>query len=314
MFKENRPMPIPILIITYKRFDLVIQTLEKLNENNCKVVHIAVDDYYKNEENFNSVQLYLQQNGFEYRILKWDSNVGPEHNVMEGCKWFFSFTEHGIILEDDCIPTSAFFEFIKKIEQQELVNKNISFFSTNTELPNSFFIRQSYIPFFWGWYTSKSFFDKFYSFYKGRQLRRKDVSALFQTKLSLKTKLLVLINYLAFDFNNRKVGWDSILFFYKIVNKTTFCVPSYSLINNVGFGELNCTHTHTDRIPKWYYQVKFQKDVGGLADCRLLPQNYKNDNFFLDSFYVDYTANKFKLLLTLSKTYVQYVINNGKLS
>jgi hypothetical protein len=83
-------------------------------------------------------------------------------------------------------------------------------------------------------------------------------------------------------------------------------VPSYSLINNLGFGTLNAINTHTVEIPKWYLKIKLANKTETYTG-RLLQQDFKKDNIFFNTFYSDYTNNKIKLMLTLIKNYMSYL-------
>ena len=49
----------------------------------------------------------------ELKTLFRDKNLGCKKAASESITWFFNQEEQGIILEDDCLPHSDFFPFVK---------------------------------------------------------------------------------------------------------------------------------------------------------------------------------------------------------
>jgi GR25 family glycosyltransferase involved in LPS biosynthesis len=301
-------MPIPVLIITYERFDFVIQILEKLKSNSLSCVYITVDDYYRDEKGFNDVEKYLTSHQFKYQVLKWDRNVGCDFNIMEGIKWFFTHVDNGFIFEDDCVPTENFSTFLKLITKPELVDKTISLFSTNVTDPKSFFMEASYIPSFWGWYSNRDYFDEFYRFYHATQSGFNNIFKLWAKDMPAKLKIIALINFYAHRGMQKGLCWDSELFLFQILRNKPFLVPSYSLIDNLGFGELNASHTHTFKVPDWYKKISFKEIKKDVTEIPINGLNSSNNNTFLNFFYADYSNNKIKLILTLCKMYIRYKV------
>ncbi|MFD1140186.1 hypothetical protein ACFQ4C_03665 [Larkinella insperata] len=89
-------------------------------------------------------------------MLKREENVGCGLGVSGGITWFFENEPMGIILEDDCVPTPAFFAFcaemLLRYQDDERV-MHISGTRWNEEYP----IEQPYfftaIGHIWGWAT-----------------------------------------------------------------------------------------------------------------------------------------------------------------
>lgn len=49
------------------------------------------------------------------KTLYRDENLGCKKAVSQGISWFFEHEEEGIILEDDCLPSSSFFAFCDEL-------------------------------------------------------------------------------------------------------------------------------------------------------------------------------------------------------
>lgn len=48
----------------------------------------------------------------EVKTLFKEKNLGCRIGISSSIDWFFENEEEGIILEDDCLPNSSFFEFV----------------------------------------------------------------------------------------------------------------------------------------------------------------------------------------------------------
>lgn len=305
-------MNLPILIITYNRFDFVLQILQTLHKSNVRKVYVAVDDYNRDNKSFEPIESYLNEHGFEHKILKWHQNVGCEYNVLNSCKWFFEHEQRGIILEDDCIPTEGFFHFVSQLEHLNIHQHNISFTAFKANENETLHLEPIYIPFFWGWYTTKNFYNSFYEFCNQKNLSLTQVlNVLCEKNLSLKNKLICLINYVNFSYKRVGTSWDSLLHFYQVYTRNPFLVPSSSMIKNLGFGNLNANYTHTDKEPYWYKQLSFF-NLNTDKNCTVKTYDVNTNNNCLHQFFIGYSNNNLKLMAYFVKKYVQYIMKNRK--
>jgi hypothetical protein len=298
-------MQVPVLIITYNRFENVLRVLDILSRHGQKSIYISVDDYPRDSSGFNVIEEFLQTHHFDYKILKWETNVGCDINVMKGVRWFFEHVERGVILEDDCIPEGALFSFITIVQHQEMIDQNLSFFSTDIENTTPHKLQQVYLPVYWGWYSNRTFFNEFDRFLFDHKFTFSHLVRLFRSPILLKVKLTALLNYFSFRVNKKGVAWDGVLFYYSIIMKKPFIIPSCSYIKNNGFGDFGSTFTHTHSAPKWYSKIKFAGDIYKGEDLSFFWDHSKN-NRFLSHFFADVTNNKFKLFGSVVKAYLGY--------
>jgi hypothetical protein len=169
-------------------------------------------------------------------------NVGCTPAVLSSCDWAFSKSENLIILEDDCIPTSDFFDFcrtslsaIKKDSRIWLAGG--SQFAP-PELINEPWFSSKY-PLTWGWCTTS---DKW---------------TLVRNSLSTPDGKLTKENSPELSFHERRYwnagakrafsgisdAWDTPLVQQMLLNKALVILPKRPLISNVGNDHV-ATHTH----------------------------------------------------------------------
>jgi hypothetical protein len=302
-------MDVPVLIITYRRFDFVLKILELLLAHNQRHVFISIDDYQQGKNEFEAVNQFLRGNNFTFELLKWEGNVGMERNIVEGSNWFFEKVPRGIVIEDDCCPTPGLFDLFPKFTDGTFGNSIISFFSNNIHGGDAFYFRPSYIPFFWGWYSTRELFGDFFRFYMQNRATPAQLMQFFRSKLLLRNKLISLLNYLSFDHNDidTPCSWDSVFLYYQVLYCKPLMVPSQSLIENLGVADPERS-THTIGVPSWYPSIPIKRTrVAGIEVVKQV-QDFRKDDEFLAALYADYPASILRLTLSLAKAYIKYRI------
>ena len=183
----------------------------------------------------------------DVKTLYRDNNLGCGLAVSSAIDWFFSYEEEGIILEDDCLPSNSYFRFCDEMLNLHRSNENIFLVGGYNKMQRwnnhklDYFY--SYFGGIWGWATwkrawrfydfkmsglesfieSNSFVDHF-----GRKL------GLMRQKQLVKAKTLIEAGKLD--------TWDYQWGFARNANRGLSCMPSVSLIQNIGF-ESDATHT-----------------------------------------------------------------------
>ena len=157
---------LPALVICYRRPHYLRQLLESLTENSPSAVYISIDaardgdpkELLLVEECKNIAKEYRSISNFPVRILHRERNLGSAINVITSIDWFFSFEEEGAILEEDCIPSNTFLDYVKKslfaiknIEKILIVSGTRPL--TRTRLPDGLLL--THLPLNWGWGTSR---------------------------------------------------------------------------------------------------------------------------------------------------------------
>lgn len=113
----------PILFIIFNRPDTTHQVFEKIRQIKPKKLFISADGpRYKVKEDLENCKLTrsiidrIDWNCEVYKNFN-DENLGCKRAPCQAINWFFNNVDNGIILEDDCLPSQAFFYFCKKMLQ-----------------------------------------------------------------------------------------------------------------------------------------------------------------------------------------------------
>jgi hypothetical protein len=174
-----------------------------------------------------------------------DQNLGCRENVVQGLDWVFSQEDEAIILEDDCVPTSEFFEFCQEMLERYRNELSVGTISgSNLEEVSSFETNFSYwfsrYPKVWGWATWKRVWGQYEVDLSrfSRSDRRVLVSENVRSNASRR--------YWESKFDSvasEKVDtWDYQLAFMHFESNLLSVIPAVNLISNIGFGP-DATHT-----------------------------------------------------------------------
>lgn len=107
----------PVLLIVFNRPDTTIKVFERIREVRPKYLYVGADgprphiggEAAKCEEARNVIQNVDWP--CTVKTLFRQENLGCRRAVSESITWFFEDVESGIILEDDCLPDSSFFDY-----------------------------------------------------------------------------------------------------------------------------------------------------------------------------------------------------------
>lgn len=154
---------LPILIIAYNRPKSFLKILNAITPDICSRIYISIDGpkNLKDKEAVKKIEMYLKaRTNLEIELKKSEQNQGCNVGVVSAIDWFFSNEKEGIILEDDCLPSKEYFEFVCKYRNILKSNSHIGMISGQMPFVSAkktgkeFFIT-SY-PMIHGWYTSAS--------------------------------------------------------------------------------------------------------------------------------------------------------------
>jgi hypothetical protein len=241
----------PVLLIIFNRPKTTKQVFEAIRKVKPKQLFIAADgprhEKIGEVERCQSARKIATDVDWECEVKTFfrNENVGCGRGPAEAITWFFENVEQGIILEDDCLPSSSFFRFCEELLERYKFDQRIHSIA-GTNLLESwkrgdesyFFSMYSGI---WGWATWKRSwmcFDYFVS-----KWQYKEVVDLYKQKISNPVERLHYITALDKTFKRDNVSWwDYQWIFSRIINSSIGIIPSVNLISNIGFGD-DATHT-----------------------------------------------------------------------
>jgi hypothetical protein len=243
---------VPILVLIFKRPDLTQLVFDQIREIKPKQLFISADGARSHKEG-EAEQVAATRKIFE--AVDWDcevktlyreENLGCRKAVSGGINWFFEQVEHGIILEEDCVPDLSFFPFVKEMLEKYQDNDEVMAISGLNLIDSQFSeLNDSYLftkfVFYWGWATWRSAWKKndvhmkrFPEFVENNYIERLLANTSAQKYLQQKFHE---------THTKQNDSWAYAWFYSCVLNNGLSIVPKYNLVQNVGFGE-EATHTN----------------------------------------------------------------------
>lgn len=252
----------PVLLITFNRADNTRKVFEKIREAKIKKLYVANDaprpGNINDEQNRKKIREMLNEIDWdcELHTLFHEKNQGNGFGPVAAYNWFFEKEEMGIILEDDTVPVSSFFEFCNYCLRKYKDDTRIWAISgvshhSNHELFNGkdyIFTRYAATCAWATWKRCWRLFDmnlsKWDSFYKNGGYE----NVFFEKKIG------EIYNKWFNNFHKKPINsWDARFLFLMATNSGFGIVPSKNLIKNIGiFG------AHTNGINETHKRKVFQ--------------------------------------------------------
>ena len=260
---------IPVLLITYKRYDSTLKIANLLREIGVTKLYVSsnapnlIKNPSENEQVEHVRSLFLDENWKTHLVKNFrKEHLSAKDSIKSSIDWFFEHEEFGVILEDDTLPHLSFFEFVKKylikFKDEDRYGVVCGYNILNRSNYDGVFA--SRYPHIWGWGTWrrvwKSFdVDKSYS---------EDCIRTIFSVLKLKNHQInsILNNYKKIR-NGLIDTWDMQFGIYILENNYLCIYPKNNLIKNIGFDHF-ATNTHGDDTSvgvNHIYSKQFENNV-----------------------------------------------------
>jgi len=298
IFIPPHPLNTAVLFLVFNRLNTTEQVFEAIREAKPPRLYIAADGARPNiegeAEKIEAVRDYIIQNidwECEVKTLFRDENLGCKYAVSDAITWFFENEAQGIILEDDCLPSQSFFWYCEDLLEQYKNDQRIFLISGyNNQNPwkiedESYFFSNYGI---WGWASWSRAWKHYDVDMKDiHEFMRKNnfVNLLGKTQ-GLQRQKMIFDSIIIKDINSWAYQWG----YARHKNNGLACVPSMSLIENIGFGEdaTNTSGVNTDNVSK--HEISFP-----IKENRfVIPDRFYDDNFFKIEKIIDRLLNKLK--------------------
>ena len=165
-------MNTPVLVITFNRpkyFEVMLDALRKAKVSNILIFKDGPRPLNK-EDKKASIEIEKLVATIDWPCdLKTNfmqNNLGCGWGPFSAISWAFQYADRLIILEDDCIPTVAFFDYCNYLLEKYKDDARVRHISGYSQFPNckAFdnvdYIFTQYAP-TWGWATWKRVWDNF---------------------------------------------------------------------------------------------------------------------------------------------------------
>jgi hypothetical protein len=153
----------PVLVIAFNRPESTRKVIDALIASGVREIYYAVDGprLGVNEDIFRVSQVRELETDYKASLkfipLFREENLGCRLAVTGALNWFFSQVEFGIVLEDDCVPTTDFLVFASRMLQKYQNDKTVMHVGGSSYLGER--INYPYNHYFsslhevWGWAT-----------------------------------------------------------------------------------------------------------------------------------------------------------------
>ena len=247
----------PVLLLTFSRPSQAARVLERIKVARPSSLYVACDGPRPGrDDDLASVRAIHEMVGridwcANVKTLFRDSNLGCGPAVSQGITWFMEQAGEGIILEDDCLPDPTFFRFCGEMLDRYRNTTNVMCVSGYNLLSGSYDSGADYhfsqLGWQWGWATWKRAWNH------------------FDIKMANWPEFKNIGFHLYFPFCPQRVmifdetyagkidTWD-FQWGYALAQRSGLSVvPTFSLIENIGFG-VGATHG-TDPVATQRYIV-----------------------------------------------------------
>lgn len=162
---KDMPMKSAVLFVVFNRPDTTSKVFESIRSAKPPRLYVAADgprdDRAGELERCALVRNISTQVDWpcELFTLFRNTNLGCKTGVSSAINWFFEHEEQGIILEDDVLPQSSFFEYCDDMLERYKNDNSISMVSGCNLISERLQLQESYFfsryVFIWGWATWK---------------------------------------------------------------------------------------------------------------------------------------------------------------
>jgi hypothetical protein len=131
---------VPVLILLYKRIDLLEKVLISLEQLNPNKIYFHIHDTKDVKDNYitNNIINFIENLNINKEILYIKEYLGCRNAMYSGLKWISSIEEKFYVFEDDIILKPNSYKILNK--EFKNLKEGIIKFGEN-----------SHLPFFWGW-------------------------------------------------------------------------------------------------------------------------------------------------------------------
>lgn len=276
----------PVVAIVFNRPDCSLRLMESLRKLKPTRLFV-ISDGARREKNGEAA---LVQQCRDIMKPDWvcdfstnfaENNMGCRYRVVSGLNWVFEHADEAIILEDDCIPSPAFFAFCSTMLSEYRNDPRVACvcgMRVFSEGINKGEICFSKYPNCWGWATWK----------RAWRLNLRAVPDSYSDTLKRTFNLLrerIYWNYILTSVRENRI--NSWYYLWQLTcwsNDSLAVYPPVSLVSNVGAG---LAATHTSKLP---YYMKACNDPAPLeprpirkAHCSFEADRWIEDHMYSKS-------------------------------
>ena len=241
-----------VLFLVFNRPDTTAKVFEKIRQVKPPKLYLACDGprdkHQEDKEKVKKVREIATMIDWpcEVKTLFRETNLGCKKGVSSAINWFFEFEEQGIILEDDCVPSTEFFFFCENLLEYYSKDERVSAISGDNFQNNQWRGEGSYYfskyPHCWGWATWKRSwknFDYDLSFWPN-WCNSDTWLSVIPEKIERKYWQRIFNQVFTKQIDSWAYPWTASIWYKGGLT----VIPNVNLVSNIGFTE-NATHTRS---------------------------------------------------------------------
>jgi hypothetical protein len=242
----------PVILLVFNRPEVTKRVFQAVREYQPARLYVAADGPRSSRP---GEEVLCAQTRQITEAVDWDcevqrlyreQNLGCGHGVSEAIGWFFDQEEEGIILEDDCLPSSSFWPFCQVMLERYRHDGRVASVSGDFFFPSALrhqnpYHFSKYLQ-IWGWATWRRVWQQ-YDFY----LRGSDAE--WDAIIRRHNPLDLEYRYWREVFRYMQRGlidtWDFQVMFACWKHNQVHLASTRNLVENLGYGA-DATHTTFD--------------------------------------------------------------------
>lgn len=280
----------PILFIVFNRPDHTKVVLERIREVKPKYLFVSADGPRPDrpgEAAKCEATRALVKSSIDWecsvKYLFREMNLGCARAVGSGITWFFENVEEGIILEDDCVPDKAFFDFSEALLKHYRNDSRVMHIGGGRYAPQSlidskntyYFSKYAYC---WGWASWRRAWAHYdFDLTDLNQFADSSFGWANAKKNEVEYWKKVLTDVKAGKIDTWNYRWN-----YSLWRKGGVAIhTTRNFIRNIGF-DTSATHTVSEN--ESYRDVGFEPPTNGIIHPKKTNIHYRADKYVFETF------------------------------
>lgn len=246
----------PVLFITFVRPDYARQTWDGIKAAQPKKLYFYSNKGRADKEGEvncnNEIRAYINEIDWECDLHTFfrDECVNIYDSLRGAIDWLFDNEERGIILEEDCVPTKAFFSFVDQMLDKFEYEDRVWCISGDNYVDEALIEDDYYFShyhYMYGWATWASRWARmdWQAPWVKKEITKTQFKNLYKTRDQVSFRVKELRGMV--DFINRTKCWDYLFGYTMDCNNALTVHPKYHLVTNVG---LSGTHHESGKNSK----------------------------------------------------------------
>jgi hypothetical protein len=240
----------PVVLVIFKRPDTTRKVLDAIRQVKPNQLFVIADgprtDRLGEVEKTKATRQLIDEIDWPCEIVRnySDVNLGCERRMTSGLNWVFDQVEKAIILEDDCVPHSTFFQFCEELLDYYELDQRIMSVSGLSAPSSHLYSNLSYcfsrFNRCWGWATWKRAWNYYdYSMALWPELQ---AQGFLKNLFPSSREAGYWQNIFQAVYTKRVNSWAYRWTFACWIQHGLSVLPNKNLVTNVGFGA-DATHT-----------------------------------------------------------------------